>query len=214
MRLATDIVLKAKESAEGLGEIAVGYSITGGRGGKTEAQIGLRSGAHKNWRLPKIFFNQGRNKTPTKVLGSLLALVRADRRGESDGERWEIQLVLFWISPERPLALTSSLRRSAMHLVEPSCVILVVIPDLELLSGAAFACGEFLQLHLVDLAPDLLLHLGDFLFRVDGLGLGVVQDQLAPEQMSVFERPDAVLRLSWRLKFRKGESTSVVCFRG
>lgn len=85
------------------------------------------------------------------------------------------------------LALASLFRHSTTRLVESSCVILVVIPDLELLSGTAFPCGELLQLNLVDLASDLLLHLGDFLLCVDGLSLGVIQDQFAPEQMGVLK---------------------------
>lgn len=190
----------------------------GARGAKLRPSLGCEVGPAKIggcWFAVKISFNQGMDKTPTKVLGSLLALVPADKKekqrvGAKDGS---MQLLLFWILPGRPSALTSPCAFRGRRRIEPSCIIFVVIPDFELLSGTALPCGELLQFHLVDLAPDLLLHLGDFLFRVNGLSLGIVQDQLAPEQMSVFERLDAVLCLSWRLKFRKGKSTSVVCFR-
>lgn len=55
----------------------------------------------------------------------------------------KIHGVLFWSRAEGLLALTSSLLHSTMHR-ERSCVILIVLPDFELLSGAAFPCGELL----------------------------------------------------------------------
>lgn len=54
-----------------------------------------------------------------------------------------------------------------------SCTVLVLLPDLELLPG--LACRELLDGHPVDLASDLLLHLGNLLFSVHGLCLSIVE---------------------------------------
>lgn len=88
------------------------------------------------------------------------------------------------------------------------CIVLVFLPNLEFLSGPL--PGELLNCHLVYLAPNLPLHLGDLFFRINSLGFSVVQYKSAAKQMGIFEGLDAVLCISWRLKLRKGKSSSIL----
>lgn len=87
------------------------------------------------------------------------------------------------------------------------CIVLVLIPNLEPLS--VLPC-ELLEGDFINLTADLLLHLGDFLFRVDCLGFGVIKHESAAEQVSILERIDTVLCFSWRLKLREGKPSSGV----
>lgn len=105
---------------------------------------------------------------------------------------------IFWAL----LALNTLLRETGVL-----CVVLVLLPHLELLSSLP---GELLKRHLVDLAPNLLLHLGDFLFGIDSFSFGVLQHKFATKQVSIFERFDTILRFTRRLEFREGKPTSVM----
>lgn len=101
MRLATDIVFKAKAERRGTKR---GYSIAGGEGGKTEAQVGLSVGPVKiggRWFVVKISFNQGMDKTQRKYSGvsSPCASKQADnpkkKKKRACAKVEEIQVLIF-----------------------------------------------------------------------------------------------------------------------
>jgi hypothetical protein len=83
----------------------------------------------------------------------------------------------------RFLSLIRGLWRDQFFMLSlPSCLVFIVIPDVD--SFPPFSC-KLLQRNLVHLPPDLLLHGLDLLFRIDLIGLCKIKHQPTPQKMGV-----------------------------